>query len=143
MNIVVHCEYTAPARDSQGGERMMEALAKGFVELGHNVKMFVNADSTFAPAPMIRHIPDETDIILGAGADLSKFGKKWFSIVHGGGSDKPGAHWHNNSNYLCVSQYICNLSVSFDILPYLGYEHFSSLMTACIKRRLLWKRVKW
>ena len=113
MNIVVHLTgLNGPICGSMGGERAALAISKGLIELGHNVKMMTGKDTKQedVDVPVVYEMPNDTDIIFGNGADLSKYNKPWLSWVHGGGSDPPNSHWHNNPNYLCVSQYICNLS---------------------------------
>jgi glycosyltransferase involved in cell wall biosynthesis len=115
MKIVMHCEYTGPAKDSMGSERVVEALTKAHLEMGHEVVMFLKPDSDASklPAPLVDHIPEGFDIIHAHGGDpkvLDGFGIPWVSTLHGGGSDPAGSHWHNNPHYICVSDFICKLS---------------------------------
>lgn len=110
MKIVQHCQYTGPAKNSHGSERVVEALTKGFLKLGHEVVMFVNPDSTNMPAPIVSDFPKDADIVHGHGANLQHSGLPWVSTVHGGGSDPAGSLWHNNPNFICVSDFICKVS---------------------------------
>ena len=106
----MHCNYTYPARDSQGSERVAEALVKGFVKLGHEVVMHSSPDSVGAPVPIVTEIPQDFDIIHGQGEDLSYVGISWVSTVHGGGSDPVDSPWKRNPHFICVSDFICKLS---------------------------------
>lgn len=106
----MHCNYTYPAKDSQGSERVAEALVKGFVKLGHEVVMHINPNSIGSPAPVVLDFPKDFDIIHGQGEDLSYSGLPWCSTVHGGGSDPADAPWKRNPHFVCVSDFICKLS---------------------------------
>lgn len=108
MKIVIHCNYTYPAKGSQGSERVVEALTKGFVKLGHEVVLHINPSKN-TPAPVVSEVPDDFDIIHGQGEDLSCYGLPWVSTVHGGGSDPPNSPWKSNPHFICVSDFICKL----------------------------------
>jgi hypothetical protein len=115
MKIVMHCEYTGPAKDSMGAERIIEALTKALVLNGHEVVMLVNSDSDVSrmPAPVVSSIPKNFDIIHAHGTSpklLNSFGLPWINSVNGGGSDPKGSPWHNNPHYVCPSKFICNIS---------------------------------
>ena len=110
MKIVMHCNYTYPAKDSQGSERVAEALVKGFVKLGHEVVMHSNPNSVGAPVPIVTDYPKDFDVVHAQGEDLSGCGLPWISVVHGGGNDPPDARWKRNPHFVCVSDFICKLS---------------------------------
>ncbi len=116
MKICLVCPYTAPAKDSQGAERMIEALAKAFIELGHEVVMKINSDSNWPFCPVVEEIPPDCDIINFNGWDFNtspqeyeSYGIPWVVTMHGGGSE---AHpkWlqtvKGNPHIICVSKFI-------------------------------------
>lgn len=110
MRIVQHCEYTGRAHGAMGSERVVEALTKGFIKLGHEVVMFVNSNSINMPARVVDYFPQDFDIVHGHGAHLGGAGIPWVSTVHGGGYDSPTAAWKGNPHFICVSDFICKLS---------------------------------
>jgi glycosyltransferase involved in cell wall biosynthesis len=117
MKICLVCDYTAPAKDSMGAERMIEALAAGFQELGHEVVMKINPDSIDAPAPVVSEIPEDCDIINFNGWDpdtspeqFSSYGKPWVVTLHGGGSEASPLWLQTvkNPHMICVSKFVAD-----------------------------------
>lgn len=109
MKIVQHCLYTGPAKDSMGGERIVESLTKGLLKLEHEVVMYVNPDSKNMPARVVDHFPKDFDIIHSHGVNLEYSGMPWVSCVHGGGSSSRDEPWVNDSRFICSSKFICDL----------------------------------
>ena len=105
----MHCNYTYPAKNSQGSERVVEALTKGFVKLGHETVMHINPNSKNTPAPVVAEIPQTFDIVHCQGENFSNCGIPWISSVHGGGNDSLDAPWKTDPHFVCVSDYICKL----------------------------------
>lgn len=105
----MHCDYTFSAKDSAGSERVVEALTKGFVKLGHETVMHINPNSIGAPTPIVTEIPQDFDIVHCQGENFSNCGIPWVSTVHGGGNDPPDSPWKKNPHFICVSKFICDL----------------------------------
>ncbi|MDO8659568.1 MAG: glycosyltransferase [Candidatus Parcubacteria bacterium] len=110
MKIVQWCDYKGKAFGAMGSERVVEALTKGLLKLGHEVLMRVHPDSIDMPAPIITEIPNDFDIVHGHGSDLSHSGLPWCSTIHGGGNDSSDIYWKRNPHFICVSDFICKLS---------------------------------
>jgi len=117
MKIVENCRYTGLAKNSAGSERVVEALTKAFIELGHEVVMHVNLDSTNMPAPIVDKIPSNFDIVHVHGGTPEEYNKiypSWklpfVSTIHGGCQDPPKSFWHNDSRMICVSKFVSDLS---------------------------------
>lgn len=89
MNIVQACDYVAPAKDSQGAERIVERLSKGLVSSGHRVSMLLNAKTQASPvngATLVSELPSDTDVVHFHGWDpveYAKCGFPWITTVHG------------------------------------------------------------
>lgn len=116
MKICLYCDYTAPAKDSMGAERMIEALARSLQEQDHYVVMKLNPDSNLEIAPLVEKIPEDCDIINFNGWDYEKsyeeynsYGIPWVVTLHGGGTDN-NPRWleslNNNPHIICVSKFI-------------------------------------
>lgn len=106
--------YKAPARDSMGAERVVESLTKGLLKLGHQVVMKIHPESTNTPAPVVKEIPNDCDILHfhqwePDKIDYEKYNKPWIVTIHGGGSETD-PNWikatANNPHVVCVSKYI-------------------------------------
>lgn len=110
MKIVQYCTYTGPAKGSMGSERVVEALTKGLIKLGHEVVMYANPDSTDMPTPVVTEVPRDFDVIHGHGVNLDEYGLPWVSTVHGGGMDPPDAPWKGDARFICISDYIRKVS---------------------------------
>lgn len=109
MKIIQHCECTFPPTAAQGSERVVSALTRGFIKLGHTVVMYLNANSTNTPAPLVSEFLKDFDVVHSHGSDLSNCGLPWISTVHGGSYDNPNAPWKRNPHFMCVSKFICGL----------------------------------
>lgn len=116
MKIAQICPYTAPAKDSMGAERVVERLAKGLTELGHEVVMKLNPDSKDTPAPLVDKVPEDCDILHFHGwdpktskAEYESFGIPYVVTMHGGGMEND-LEWlmsvNGNPNIICVSKFI-------------------------------------
>jgi len=117
MKICLVRNYIAPAKDSMGAERVVESLAKGLMELEHEVVMKVDPRSTYTPAPMVQEIPKDCDLIhFHSGWDPAKspkeydsYGIPWVVTLHGGGSES-NLEWLRtvvkNPHIICVSKFI-------------------------------------
>jgi glycosyltransferase involved in cell wall biosynthesis len=116
MKICLDCDYTAPAKDSMGAERMIEALARSLRTMGHDVIMRVNPDSTLTPVPSVKEIPKDCDIINFNGwipgesyKKYNSHGIPWVVTLHGGGTEND-PKWleslNNNPHIICVSKFI-------------------------------------
>lgn len=116
VKICLVCPYTAPAKDSQGAERMIESLAKGFLQLGHEVVMNINSDSNWPFCPVVEKIPDDCDIINFNGwepntseAEYNSYGIPWVVTMHGGGMETEQKWLETvtaNPHIICVSKFI-------------------------------------
>ncbi|MHA2366122.1 MAG: glycosyltransferase [Candidatus Hodarchaeales archaeon] len=93
MKIVQACEYTAPARDSMGAERYLEALSKGLIANGHEVFLLINKDSQTDIAPIVTEVSEDVDIVHYHGGFPEDYGVlntiPWITTNHGGGYDTP------------------------------------------------------
>ena len=117
MKICLACDYTAPAKNSMGAERMIEALANAFLELGHEVVMKINPDSINTPAPVVSEIPKDCDIINFNGwlpatseKEYNSYGIPWVATLHGGGSEND-PEWLKtikNPHMICVSKFVAD-----------------------------------
>lgn len=115
MKIAIVRDYTAPARDWMGAERVVESLVKGLVHLGHEVVMKIHEDSKDAPAPIVKEIPEDCDIIhfnqWHVNEDHDKYNIPWIATIYGGGSEsEPSwlAKTINNEKVIAVSKFIAN-----------------------------------
>jgi len=90
-------DYTPPAKDSMGAERVIERLCRAQAKLGHDVvlcpSMLPNTKKKF-DIPLVSEIPKDTDIIHFHGWDpgiseveYNKYGKPWVATIHGGGME--------------------------------------------------------
>lgn len=117
MKICQVCNYTGPAKDNMGTERVVELLTSTLVELGHNVVMKINPDSTHSPAQNVSEIPKDCDIIHFHGWDkdssaveYSSHNIPWVATIHGGGMEDD-ENWlksvkENKNNIICISKFI-------------------------------------
>ncbi len=117
MKICLACDYTAPAKNSMGAERMIESLADAFLELGHEIVMKINPDSIYATAPIVSEIPKDCDIINFNGwipatseQEYSSHGIPWVVTLHGGGTenDPEWLRTVKNPHMICVSKFIAD-----------------------------------
>lgn len=117
MKICLDCDYTAPARGSMGAERMIEALAIALWDLGHEVVMRINSDSTNTPVPLVTEIPKDCDIVNFNGwipgksdVEYPKHGVPWVVTLHGGGTetDPEWLRTIKNPHMICVSKFIAD-----------------------------------
>ena len=118
MKICQVCPYTAPAKDSQGAERMIEDLTKGLLELGHEVVMKLNPGSQIDFCELVDDIPKNCDIINFHGWDpdtskleYEKYDIPWVSTMHGGGTES-SEKWLKsvigNPHIIAVSKFIAD-----------------------------------
>jgi glycosyltransferase involved in cell wall biosynthesis len=117
MKICLDCNYTAPAKNSMGAERMIEALAVALQDLGHTVVMHLKADSTSTPAPLVSEIPSDCDIINFNGwipgeseIEYPKHNIPFVVTLHGGGTetDPTWLRTIKNPHMICVSKFIAD-----------------------------------
>jgi len=116
MKIAQVCSFTSPAKNSMGAERIVERITKGRVELGHEVVMKINPDSTNTPAPVVSEIPKDCDILHFHGwdartskAEYESYGIPYVVTMHGGGTEIDPvwlASMKRNPNMICVSKFI-------------------------------------
>lgn len=117
MKICLSCDYTGPAKDSMGAERMIEALAVSLRCLGYEVVMHVRLDSVDMPAPVVSEIPKDCDIINFNGwipgeseIKYPTYGIPWVVTLHGGGTEND-PRWLKsikNPHMICVSKFIAD-----------------------------------
>ncbi len=117
MKICKINNYTAPAKDSQGTQRVLEALTKELVSQGHEVSLLINQDSVCEYGRLVQKIPDDTDIVhihggfpIEYGIDKDKY--RWISTAQGGGVDSPERMrevWKYVNNIVFVSQFCANM----------------------------------
>lgn len=120
MKIVQVNKYTAPARDSQGTQRVLESLSKELVRQGHEVSLLINPDSVVSSeyGKLVKEIPEDAEIVHFHGGFPEEYGysryegKRWISTVHGGGQDSPSdiaekKEWLDNLVF--VSNFCSNL----------------------------------
>jgi glycosyltransferase involved in cell wall biosynthesis len=88
MKIVhVYPEFVAPARDQQGTQRVLQALAKGHKELGHKVYLMIHPDSKTNLGEVVTQIPEDHDIVHYHGGVPDTYGhnvKNWVATTHAG-----------------------------------------------------------
>lgn len=94
MKITKVNNYTFPARDAQGTQRMLEALSKELVKQGHEVNLLINKDSVVPKeyGKLVDKIPQDTDIVHLHGGIPHEYGLElkdtpWISTAHGGAQD--------------------------------------------------------
>lgn len=116
MKICQIHQYKAPAKDSMGAERVVESLTRALIRQGHEVVMKIHPDSTDAPAPVVKEIPEDCDILhfqqWHPWVDHDSFGKPWIATIHGGGGEET-QEWRDatkdNPHVVCVSKFIQDL----------------------------------
>ena len=95
MKICKVNNYTFPARDAQGTQRMLEALSKELVRQGHEVSLFFNQDSVVPEqyGKLVSKVPENVDVVHFHGGIPIEYGldlkKPWISTAHGGAVDTP------------------------------------------------------
>lgn len=94
MKITKINNYTFPARDAQGTQRMLESLSRELIRQGHEVDLLFNQDSVIPKeyGKLVSKISEDTDIVhlhggLPAEYDLADLKKPWISTAHGGAVD--------------------------------------------------------
>lgn len=115
MKICIVRDYTAPAKDEMGAERVVEGITKGLINLGHDVIMKLNPNSTNTPAPLVSEIPKDCDIIHFNQWDPKdshdSYGIPWVATIHGGGMETDPAWLKrtiDNPHIIAVSQFVAS-----------------------------------
>lgn len=110
MKICIDCNYIAPAKDSMGSERVVEALARALVHLKHEVVMRLHPASKNTPAPLVSEIPSDCDIVHFNGWNPGfTYPLPWVVTIHGGGTELDPqwlASVSNNPRIICISEFI-------------------------------------
>ena len=117
MKITQVSQYTAPANNSMGTQRVLESLSYTLEKMGHEISLLINPDSILPFGTIVNTIPSDTDIVHYQGGWPEEYGKtrdkhKWISTVHGGGQDSPKERQEkreNKNNLVFVSQFIANM----------------------------------
>jgi len=91
MKVVQICNYVAPAKDSMGTQRVVEALSSGLRELGHHIYYFIDPSSDI-DGEIVNKIPADADIVHFHGDFPEDFGYAsddfpWINTCHGGGHE--------------------------------------------------------
>jgi glycosyltransferase involved in cell wall biosynthesis len=115
MKICLVRDYVAPAKNEMGAERVVETLAKGLVELGHDVVMKLEKGSHSAPAPLVDEIPSDCDLIHFNQWDPkdrhTSYNIPWVASIYGGGMETEQA-WLDrtigNQHIICVSKFVAD-----------------------------------
>ncbi len=135
MKICKVNNYTAPARDSQGTQRVLEALGRQLTKEGHEVSLLINKGSATDFGKVVERIPDDVDVVHYHGGFPEEYGQDrrkgvWISTVHGGGQDSPSEtaekrEWKNNLVFVsdfcakrCESQTYIHNCVQEEDFPY-------------------------
>ena len=88
MRICKVNNYAAPARDAQGSQRVLEALARQFKKDGHEVFLLLKKDSVCDFGTLVDEIPSDIDIVHYHGGFPYEYGHnhnfKWVTTSHGG-----------------------------------------------------------
>ena len=91
MKICQVNNYTAPAKNAQGAQRVLESLTRSLTRFGHEVSLLINSDSKTDLGLVVNNIPKDTDIVHYHGGFPEEYGHnnnfKWVTTSHGGGSD--------------------------------------------------------
>ncbi len=88
MKIVQVCDYTPPAKDAMGAERIVERVAKGLHQLGHDVSIMASSKALLSPVEGVplTSTTQGADILHFHGWDLdyfNSFGIPWVATIHG------------------------------------------------------------
>lgn len=111
MKVVQRCNYIAPAKDSQGAERVVEYISKGLVELGHTVYMWLHPETQQVPIEgtvLVNQMPEDADIMHAHGwdpLDYDALGKPWVTTIHGYSLHQLPELARNNPRVLAVSNF--------------------------------------
>jgi glycosyltransferase involved in cell wall biosynthesis len=115
MKICMVRDYIAPAKDSMGAERIMEALAKAFIQNGHEVCLKIDPTSVTALAPVVTDIPLDCDIIhfnqVDCNLNHDQFGIPWVGTCYGGGMEQDPkflSFMNGNPHIVCVSKFVAD-----------------------------------
>lgn len=123
MKVTLVYPYTAPAKDSQGIQRLLEGLARALVRLNHEVYLLINADSVVAESMgnLVSSVPVDTDIVHYFGGLPETYGHSndakypWIS-VHMGGANEPKTQWLKfepyTKHFVSISSFIASHTLS-------------------------------
>jgi len=117
MNICHVLKYTAPARDAQGTQRVLEAIARQQKKDGHNIFLYINKDSIIDVGPVVDRIPIDCDVVHYHSEMPSAYGHPenkfpWIVTPQGGGTDTPDiVEKYKNycSHFVFVSKFCANI----------------------------------
>lgn len=105
MKIVQVCDYTAPASNAQGAERIVERISKGLHQLGHEVSIKCKGVSPIEGVTLTDTI-EGADIVHFHGWDAneySKVQKPWVTTIH-------GYQLHDNVSQAYRSEHVVGVS---------------------------------
>jgi len=108
MKIVQVCNYTPPARDAMGAERIVERIAQGLVRSGHDVSLKVLGGICPVKGARLTETLDDADIVHFHGWDLeaySKCNKPWVTTIHGYELHQKASEAYRLRNVIAVSQF--------------------------------------
>jgi glycosyltransferase involved in cell wall biosynthesis len=117
MKICHVLKYTAPARDAQGTQRVLEAIARQQKKDGHEIYLYINKDSVTDIGTIVGRIPIDCDVVhyhAEMPSDYGHFENKfpWIATPQGGGTDTPDIvekYKDYCSHFVFVSRFCANI----------------------------------
>jgi glycosyltransferase involved in cell wall biosynthesis len=110
MKIIQVCDYVPPAKDAMGAERIVERIAKGLVQLGHEVALKVDPKAYLCPvdgATLTQNVKG-ADVLHFHGWDpdhYDSFGIPWVATIHGYQLHQAQKQAYRMKNVVAVSQF--------------------------------------
>ena len=95
MKITKVNNYTFPAKNAQGSQRVLESLSKELTKQGHSIELLISQDSIVPSeyGKLVNKVSEDTDIIHLHGGLLYEYNllpvKPWITTAHGGATDAP------------------------------------------------------